>query len=425
MAMEPLASLVRKAQSGDIRAFAEVVNRFRDMACGYAYSILDDSGLAQDAAQEAFIDAYAKLNDLREPAAFPGWFRRIVFKHCDRITRRKQPQHVSLESVAEVASCEHGPDTLAEKRDMTRRVRDALQGLSEKERTAATLFYMDGYSQASVAEFLEVPVNTIKARLHSARAKLRERMVDMVAETLKEMAPDERFSREVIDRLLSGPNLLEVEGHPVRELWEALRRALADFTVVPPQEVISSEAPVNPWAAERYSYHPSDREMLCTDVMDSSFREMGRRQSPMRIITAGRAFCHNASYVDNVPVTHQVSAFCVEPGAGRDAMEATVRRIAMAVLGTSETKYDQNWFHWFEPCLNAHVKLGNEWFSLAGCGVMTQETLRYLHHDPSQVGGYGVVFTLETVVKLRTGIADIHELWRPPYLPANAVPGTV
>jgi RNA polymerase sigma factor (sigma-70 family) len=422
MAVEPLESLVGKAQSGDIQAFAEVVRRFRDMACGYAYSILDDSHLAQDAAQEAFVDAYAKLKDLREPAAFPGWFRRIVFKHCDRMTRGNRPQHVSLDSVAEVASREHGPDTLAEKRDMTRRVLAALQELSEKERTATTLFYMNGYSQAEVAEFLDVPVNTVKARLHSARAKLRERMVDMVAETLKEMAPDERFSRDVIGRLLSGPNLLNVEGHPVRELWEALRLALADFTVVPPQEVISSESPVNPWTAERYSYHPSEREMLCTDVMDASFREMGRRKSPLRIITAGRAFNHNDPYVDNVPVTHQVSVFCVEPEAGRDSMEGTVKRIAMAVLGALEVKYDQQWFHWFEPCLNAHVKLGDDWHRLAGCGVMTEQTLRHLGHDPSQVGGYGVTFRLETVVKIKTGIADIHELWQPPYLPSGAGP---
>jgi len=51
-----------------------------------------DSGLAQDVAQEAFIDAYLSLGKLREPAAFPGWFRRIVLKQIDRVQRRRRPR---------------------------------------------------------------------------------------------------------------------------------------------------------------------------------------------------------------------------------------------------------------------------------------------------------------------------------------------
>ena len=60
------------------------------MSYGYAYSLLRDAHLAEDAAQEAFVDAYRHLDDLRTPAAFPGWFRRVVFKHCDRITRGRR-----------------------------------------------------------------------------------------------------------------------------------------------------------------------------------------------------------------------------------------------------------------------------------------------------------------------------------------------
>jgi len=82
--MRQLQMLVRAAQQGDKEAFNQVVLRFQDMAYATAYAMVRDAALAQDVAQEAFIDAYLSLSNLREPAAFPGWFRRIVVKHSDR-----------------------------------------------------------------------------------------------------------------------------------------------------------------------------------------------------------------------------------------------------------------------------------------------------------------------------------------------------
>jgi len=107
--MDELGVLVSRARGGDLDAFGAIVARFQDMALAYAYSVIGDFHLAEDAAQEAFINAYRQLDALREPDAFPGWFRRIVFKHCDRIKRRKRLQTVPLESVAELASADPEP----------------------------------------------------------------------------------------------------------------------------------------------------------------------------------------------------------------------------------------------------------------------------------------------------------------------------
>lgn len=83
-----LHELVIAAQHGETSAFAEVVRRFEGMAQRVGIAMLGDSYRAEDAAQEAFIDAYLSLHNLRDPATFPGWFRRIVFKHCERQLRR-------------------------------------------------------------------------------------------------------------------------------------------------------------------------------------------------------------------------------------------------------------------------------------------------------------------------------------------------
>ncbi len=68
-------------------AFSEIVHRFQDIAVGYAYSIIGDSQLAEDAAQEAFVEAWSSLHQLNEPRAFAGWFRQIVFTKSRRILR--------------------------------------------------------------------------------------------------------------------------------------------------------------------------------------------------------------------------------------------------------------------------------------------------------------------------------------------------
>ena len=80
--------LVSSARAGDQLAFGELVRRHQNRAVAYATAILRDRHLAEDAAQEAFVEAYRELASLREPAAFGAWLRRIVFKHCDRLTRR-------------------------------------------------------------------------------------------------------------------------------------------------------------------------------------------------------------------------------------------------------------------------------------------------------------------------------------------------
>src|SRR5215470_5521540 len=95
--MTELPSLVRAAQDGDKDALGQVVMRFQDMAYASAYATVGDPGLAQDIAQEAFLDAYLNLSKLRDPAPFPGWFRRIIIGYSNRSQRSQLVTTVPLE----------------------------------------------------------------------------------------------------------------------------------------------------------------------------------------------------------------------------------------------------------------------------------------------------------------------------------------
>ena len=197
--MEMLKTLITRAQTGDLSGYGEIVRRFQSMAVGYAYSILGDFHLAEDAAQEAFIEAYQCLPNLRDPDAFPGWFRKIVFKQCDRMLRGKSVEIIPLESAVGLHSEAGDPLEFVEVQEMKDSVLTAIAALPVHERTITTLFYIDGFSQNEIADFLEIPVTTVNSRLRYSRKRLKERMITMVQETIKEKRPskDERFVNKV------------------------------------------------------------------------------------------------------------------------------------------------------------------------------------------------------------------------------------
>ncbi len=118
--MDTLTALVTAAQAGDLDAFGQVVGRFQHMAYAVAYAMLGDPDLAEDVVQEAFIEAYIGLPKLREPAAFPGWFRRIVLKRGDRLVRGKRPALLSLDVAGQLSSSALDPSMLAETREVQR-----------------------------------------------------------------------------------------------------------------------------------------------------------------------------------------------------------------------------------------------------------------------------------------------------------------
>ncbi len=172
---------VKQAQAADPNspareeAFAELIARFQSLAHGWAYNALGDTHLAQDVVQEAFLTAYQKLDQLREPDAFPGWLKRIVLTHCNRVTRRKSLALLPLED----EDVQSDPAASAEDHDLREQVTQAVRSLPDHEREVTELFYITGYSQQEIAEQLALPLTTVKKRLQYAREHLRETMPQM------------------------------------------------------------------------------------------------------------------------------------------------------------------------------------------------------------------------------------------------------
>jgi RNA polymerase sigma-70 factor (ECF subfamily) len=229
-----LTALVVRAQAGDLDAFDMLVRRFQDMAVGYAYSILSgDPGAAQDAAQEAFIQLYADLPSLRAPEAFVTWFRRIIFKHCDRLIRGKRVETVALDIRMPAAAGDSHPAQVVEEREASAGLHRALQALPPDERTALVLFHFQDASLSDISSFLGISRSTVDHRLRLARKHLSEGIIAMLQSNLQANRPsnDTRFLMRVMDGLTGLSNLVGLDTRLSEEI-EISRASRQGFGVV-------------------------------------------------------------------------------------------------------------------------------------------------------------------------------------------------
>jgi RNA polymerase sigma-70 factor, ECF subfamily len=171
--MKELSQLVEAAQAGDSEAYAALMQRFQGMAYTIASRYVGDHHLAQDIVQDAIIEAFLHLPQLKEPSAFPGWFRQIVFRQCTRLLRQGTLTYYSLEAASADLVAESDTEELVMQAEREASVRSALASLPRHEQLVAALFYGCGYSYNEVSAFLKIPITTVKKRLHSARQKLR------------------------------------------------------------------------------------------------------------------------------------------------------------------------------------------------------------------------------------------------------------
>ncbi|MDF2924148.1 MAG: polymerase subunit sigma [Paenibacillaceae bacterium] len=161
------------ARQGSGEAFSQLMVHFRGMAYAVSYEMLKDIHLAEDAVQEAFVEAFLNLNKLNDPSAFPGWFKTIVVRQCQRIRRGMHSSALPLSDAMQLSHVMTDVADIAEQREASRILEQTVQALSPKLRLPVQLFYYYGYSLQEISDYLGTPVQTLKKRLYDARHKLR------------------------------------------------------------------------------------------------------------------------------------------------------------------------------------------------------------------------------------------------------------
>ena len=168
--------LIQRAAGGDRSAFEDLYRRYARPVFGFALRRLGDRGRAEDAVQETFASVWRSAGSYK-PERGPGapWLYAVA---RNAIVDRARARSDTPSDIPETASDEPGPEARAEQSWVAWRVHRALEELPEREHEVIALAYWSGLSQSEVAEYLGIPIGTVKTRTRSALARLAEVLGD-------------------------------------------------------------------------------------------------------------------------------------------------------------------------------------------------------------------------------------------------------
>jgi RNA polymerase sigma-70 factor (ECF subfamily) len=183
------AELVTSALRGSQEAFRELVTRFERPVYSLVLRMVQDSGVAEDLAQEVFVKAFRRLATYDPQWKFSSWLFKIAHNTTIDHLRRGVPETVPLETEAEddrgslaavlADGSVESPQAAAERHDLARSLERAISRLRPDYREAVLMFYVHGASYQDICEATGQPLGTVKTNLHRAKKELAETMTGL------------------------------------------------------------------------------------------------------------------------------------------------------------------------------------------------------------------------------------------------------
>lgn len=178
--------LIDDALAGETAAFGQLVLKYQDRLYHTLSHVLGSPEDASDVAQDAFVQAFLKLETFKRTAAFYTWLYRIALNLA--ASRRRGRRHLAsidqLRDGSAVEPVDHGdgPDGRIRRQERAEQVQAALGQLNEEYRVVLILREMEGCCYETIAQMLDLPVGTVRSRLHRARLQMRDHLKEVLQE---------------------------------------------------------------------------------------------------------------------------------------------------------------------------------------------------------------------------------------------------
>lgn len=166
--------LIRQAKEGSHDALEQIFRLHLDSAIRLAYLICRNWATAEDAVQEAFLQAFRSLDSFQADRPFKPWFTKIVVNKAKRTKDRLDRGHLPYEFEEPNPHRTFAPEEQALDREAVNDLFQAINELDEKHRLPLLLKYVSGLTEAQIAETLGMPVSRVKSRLYVARQRLKK-----------------------------------------------------------------------------------------------------------------------------------------------------------------------------------------------------------------------------------------------------------
>lgn len=179
--------LIQETLAGDRQAYGQLVRRYQDRLYNTLVHVTGSVSEAEEVTQEAFLRAFRKLNSFEQRAGFYTWLYRIAFNLW--ISRRRGKREVySVEQGRESLGLEpvdqqDTPVEQIERRERVELVRTAISQLPEEFRTVLVLRELDGNDYEAIAQMLDIPIGTVRSRLHRARLLVKRQLELVLGES--------------------------------------------------------------------------------------------------------------------------------------------------------------------------------------------------------------------------------------------------
>ncbi len=196
--------IVTAVLHGDKDGYEKLVDKYKRMVYGIAWSHLGDSDLTEDAAQETFVKAYTYLGTLREPAKFAGWLARIARSVCGTLGRGIKRENAFRKKWTVLESAETEPQG-EDRESLSKQLWESFAKLPAIHREVLTLFYVESKSIAEASVVLGISEQTMRTRLYRARTALRTQLEQMLEESLSDLQPSKNFTQSVLVLLPMSP----------------------------------------------------------------------------------------------------------------------------------------------------------------------------------------------------------------------------
>ncbi|MEC0406415.1 RNA polymerase sigma factor SigW [Bacillus velezensis] len=179
---------IKQVKKGDQNAFAEIVDLYKDKIYQLCYRMLGNVHEAEDIAQEAFIRAYVNIDSFDINRKFSTWLYRIATNlTIDRIRKKKPDYYLDAEVAgaegltmySQIAADGVLPDDAVLSLELSDTIQKKILKLPDKYRTVIVLKYIDELSLIEIGEILNIPVGTVKTRIHRGREALRKQLRDL------------------------------------------------------------------------------------------------------------------------------------------------------------------------------------------------------------------------------------------------------
>jgi RNA polymerase sigma-70 factor (ECF subfamily) len=180
------AQWIDETLAGNTPAFGQLVQKYQDRLFNTLIHVTGSVQEAEDVAQEAFIQAFVKLQTFQGRSSIFTWVYRIAFNLWVTRQRRRRPT-MSIEGNQESTGTEptdtgERPLDRLEREERAQQIHVAIASLSEDHRTILILREMEDCDYETIAEILDLPVGTVRSRLHRARLHLKERLRHVLQE---------------------------------------------------------------------------------------------------------------------------------------------------------------------------------------------------------------------------------------------------